>query len=63
MSKSLEDTEALLTRSMKKVEREAENNSRASTADLKKKEKQGNLGGCIKSERETSGSCRGCKKA
>ena len=62
--KRLEDTEALSTRTMKKVEREADTNSRSSTADKRKRKgKQGNLGGCRKSERETAGSCRDCKKA
>ena len=60
--KEKERAHAEMTQRLK--ESEALSTKRESTADkIKRKGKQGNLGGCRKSERETAGSCRDCKKA
>ena len=59
--KRLVDTEALLTRAMKRLN---ENQRLIQEQEkLIKKGKQANLGGYRKFERETAGSCRDCKKA
>ena len=58
----LEESGVLLTRAMKKLIEKQRLIQDQAQLIKKSKVKQGNFGGCIKSERETVGSCRDCKK-